>query len=132
MIAQQVAAADAVKKGYNVLNTVTFGSPLISAGSREGTTKRLGDVSDAVPYLSATGSISKELWKIIGLQRENGGYGLDMGTAHTESYKRSDLWGKYDVTGTKNGDAVLTLDMDTQTYYKAPSYYYKSDLITLN
>ena len=120
MVAQQVAADDDVKKSYNVLNTVTFGSPLISAGDREGTTKRLGDVSDLVPYLSATGSISKEMWKIVGLQRENGGYGLNYGEAHTESYKRSDVWGKYDVTGTKNGGAKLTLDLDSIAYYRAP------------
>lgn len=122
MVAQQVAANDTIKKNYNVLNTVTFGSPLISAGDREGTVKRLGDSSDVVPYLSVTGSLSKEAWKIAGLQRENGGYGLDAGTAHVDSYLRSDLWGKYDVTGTWYGFATLTLDLSTQRYFQSPTW----------
>ena len=121
MIAQQVAANETIKKNYNVLNTVTFGSPLIAAGSREGTVKRLGDTSDVVPYLSVTGSLTKETWKIAGLQRENGGYGVSLTDAHVNSYLRSDLWGKYDVTGTWYGMAKLTLYPDTLTYYKSPT-----------
>lgn len=118
MVAQQVAANSTIKSDYNVLNTVTFGSPLISEGSREGTVKRLGDVSDVVPYLSATGNI---VWQIAGLNRENGGYGIDAYTAHVESYLRSDVWGKYDVLGYKNGSASLTLDLSTQTYFHSPT-----------
>ena len=90
-----------------MLNTVTFGSPLIAAGEREGTVKRLGDSNDAVPYLSATGSIEKEIWKVFGLQRENGGYSFASEDAHVDSYLRSDLWGKYDVTVTKYGGAKI-------------------------
>ena len=119
MIAQQVAADDTVKKNYNVLNTVTFGSPLLSAGSREGTTKRLGDTSDVIPY--ASGSLfNNTLWAVMGLNRENGGYGLDCMAAHTESYLRSDVWGKYDVVGTKKGSVKLVLDLNTRTFYKNP------------
>lgn len=121
MVAQQVTANDTIKKNYNVLNTVTFGSPLISAGNREGTVKRLGDTSDVVPYLSATGSLTKEAWKIAGLQREDGGYGFSLVDAHVNSYLRDDLWGKYDVTGTWYGMAKLTLYPDTQTFYKSPT-----------
>ena len=36
MVAQQVAADSTIKKNYNVLNTVTFGSPLINGFQREG------------------------------------------------------------------------------------------------
>ena len=118
MVAQQVAANSEIKAKYNVLNTVTFGSPLISEGSREGTVKRLGDVSDVVPYLSATGNI---VWQVCGLNRENGGYGTDVGSAHSDSYIRSDVWGKYDVTGTKYGSAKLSLDLASQRYYKSPT-----------
>lgn len=118
MVAQQVAADDTIKKNYNVLNTVTFGSPLISEGNREGTVKRLGDTSDVVPYLSATGNL---VWQVAGLNREDGGYGTDIMAAHLESYLRSDLWGKYDVTGSKNGGAKLVLDLSTQTYYQSPT-----------
>lgn len=118
MVAQQVAANSDIKRNYNVLNTVTFGSPVISAGSREGVVKRLGDTSDVVPYMSVTGAIVRQ---VAGLNRENGGYGWGVVAAHTESYTRSDVWGAYDVTGVKNGSATLTLDLDTQTYYKSPT-----------
>lgn len=120
MVAQQIAANTTIKNNYNVLNTVTFGSPLISAGSREGTVKRLGDTSDVVPYLSATGQI---IWQVAGLNRENGGYGTDAYNAHVGSYLRSDVWGKYDVLGYKNGSASITLDLSTQTYFKSPTNY---------
>lgn len=121
MIAQQAAASSYIKDNYNVLNTVTFGSPLIAAGEREGTVRRLGDWSDVVPYLSATGSIETEVWKICGLNRENGGYGTDIMAAHLDSYLRSDLWGKYDVTGNYWGSAKLHLDLGTQRYFSAPN-----------
>lgn len=118
MVAQQVAANSDIKRNYNVLNTVTFGSPVISAGSREGVVKRLGDTSDIVPYMSVTGAIVNQ---VAGLNRESGGYGWGVVAAHTESYTRSDVWGAYDVTGVKNGSATLTLNLDTQTYYKSPT-----------
>ncbi|MCR5698571.1 MAG: alpha/beta hydrolase [Treponemataceae bacterium] len=122
MIAQQVAADDDIKDGYNVLNTVTFGSPLLSAGSREGTVIRLGDTVDPIPYLSGS-LFNNTIWAICGLNRENGGYGTDLMAAHCESYGRSDVWGAYDVIGKKNGSATLTLNLDTLTYYQSPTSY---------
>ena len=119
MIAQQVAANSTIKSKYNVLNTVCFGSPLLSAGSREGTVRRLGDVSDPVPYLSGS-LFNNTLWAIMGLNRENGGYGPLGIHAHNLSYARTDVWGKYDVTGTKNGGAKLILDLDTRVFYQSP------------
>lgn len=119
MIAQQVASNTTIKARYNVLNTVTFGSPLLSAGTREGTVRRLGDTSDIVPYLSGS-TINNTAWAIAGLNRENGGYGTNVIKAHTESYLRSDVWGNYDATGTKYGSVTFTLDLSTLTYYKSP------------
>ncbi len=119
MIAQQVAANSEIKSRYNVLNTVCFGSPLLAAGSREGTVRRLGDVSDPVPYLSGS-LFNNTLWAILGLNREDGGYGIRGITAHNQSYYRSDLWGKYDVTGTKYGGATLVLDLSTRRFYQSP------------
>ena len=119
MIAQQVAADSEIKSRYNVLNTVCFGSPLLAAGSREGTVRRLGDVSDPVPYLSGS-LFNNTLWAIMGLNRENGGYGPLGIHAHNLSYARTDVWGKYDVTGTKNGGAKLILDLSTRTFYQSP------------
>ena len=122
MIAQQVAADKSIKDGYNVLNTLTFGSPLLAAGSREGTTIRLGDTFDAVPYLSGS-LFNNTLWAVLGLNREDGGYWkkADFEGAHCDSYARSDLWGKYDALGKKKGSAKIVLDMDTLTYYHSPS-----------
>ena len=119
MIAQQVAANSTIKNRYNVLNTVCFGSPLLSAGSREGTVRRLGDVSDPVPYLSGS-LFNNTLWAILGLNRENGGYGPLGIHAHNLSYARTDVWGSYDVTGTKYGSAKLILDLDTRVFYQSP------------
>ncbi len=119
MIAQQVAANSEIKSGYNVLNTVCFGSPLLSAGSREGVVRRLGDISDPVPYLSGS-LFNNTLWAIMGLNRENGGYGPLGIHAHNLSYARSDVWGRYDVTGTKYGGAKLILDLDTRVFYQSP------------
>ena len=121
MIAQQVAADTSIKYYYNVLNTVTFGSPLLAAGFREGTVKRLGDVSDFVPLLSGNLFVTP-IRAILGLNRENGGYGIQGVTAHKESYLRPDVWGKYDVTGTRNGKAKLVLDMDTRVFCKSPIF----------
>ncbi len=119
MIAQQVAANSTIKSNYNVMNTVCFGSPLLAAGSREGTVRRLGDTSDAVPYLSGS-LFNNTAWAIAGLQRENGGYNGNALKAHTESYTRQDVWGKYDAVGTKYGNVSLTLDLSTQRYYYSP------------
>ena len=119
MIAQQVSADPSVKAGYNILNVVCFGSPLLAAGFREGTIRRLGDVSDPVPYLSGNLFVTP-FRAVLGLNRENGGYGIQAITAHKESYKRADVWGKYDVTGTKYGGATLTLDLSTRVFYQSP------------
>ncbi len=119
MIAQQVAADSTIKSRYNVLNTVCFGSPLLAAGFREGTVRRLGDVSDPVPYLSGNLFVTP-IRAILGLNREDGGYYLQPLTAHNASYGRADLWGNYDVTGTKYGGAKLVLDLDTRVFFQSP------------
>lgn len=121
MIAQQAAGNSTLKKNFNIINTVTFGSPLLSAGKREGTVKRLGDSHDVVPYLSHA-TIDNSVWAILGLNREDGGYGWDFLGAHCESYGRTDVWGAYDPIGYKNGGATLTLDRDTQVFYQSPSW----------
>ena len=121
MVAQQVAADSTIKSRYNVLNTVTFGSPLLSVGSREGVVRRLGDVSDVVPYLSGR-LFTNPITAIFGLNRENGGYYGRPITAHNASYSRTDLWGKYDVTGTRYGSARLILDLGTREFFQSPIF----------
>ncbi len=119
MVAQQAASDDTIKSEYNVLNTVTFGSPLINGFKREGTVKRLGDTSDAVPYMSLS-SFTNIVWQSAGLNKENGGYGTDLLGAHCESYQRESVWGAYDVTGTKNGNTTITLDFSTLQFFASP------------
>ena len=121
MVAQQVAANSSIKANYNVLNTVCFGSPLLSVGSREGVVRRLGDVSDVVPYLSGR-LFTNPITAIFGLNRENGGYYGRPITAHNQSYFRTDLWGKYDVTGTKYGGAKLELNLSTRMFFQSPIF----------
>ncbi len=119
MIAQQVASDSEMKRKYNILNTVTFGSPLINGLSREGTVKRLGDTNDPVPYLSI--STAYNIVRAVGgLNRENGGYKSDLYHAHTASYQRSDVWGGYDAVGVKHGSHTLTLDFSTTEFYHSP------------
>ena len=121
MVAQQVAADSTIKSRYNVLNTVTFGSPLLSVGSREGVVRRLGDVSDVVPYLSGR-LFTNPITAIFGLNREDGhSYGRPI-TAHNASSSRTDLWGKYDVTGTRYGSARPILDLGTREFFQSPIF----------
>ena len=119
MIAQQVSADPTVKAGYNILNVVCFGSPLLAAGFREGTIRRLGDVSDPVPYLSGNLFVTP-LRAVLGLNREDGHYYLTPITAHNSSYGRADVWGRYDVLGNKYGGAKLTLDLDSRVFFQNP------------
>ena len=121
MVAQQVAADSTIKSRYNVLNTVTFGSPLLSVGSREGVVRRLGDVSDVVPYLSGR-LFTNPITAIFGLNREDGHYYGRPITAHNASYSRTDLWGKYDVTGTRYGSTRLILDLGTREFFQSPIF----------
>lgn len=119
MVAQTIAADSTIKEDYNILNTVTFGSPLIDGLSREGMVKRLGDTSDIVPYLSLS-SFTNIIWQSAGLNREDGGYGSDLLGAHCESYQREAIWGDYDPCGEKNGGRILALNLSTTTFYPSP------------
>lgn len=111
MIAQQASGNATLKSQYNILNVVSLGSPLINPFGREGTVKRLGDTADIVPLLSVH-SVLLPIWQIVGLEREDGGYGLDFATAHMYSYLREDVWGDYDVLGFKGGNATFTFNED--------------------
>ncbi|MBQ6465353.1 MAG: hypothetical protein IJJ43_03705 [Oscillospiraceae bacterium] len=119
MVAQQLAASSKLKSNYNILNTVTFGSPLISAGLQEGKTCRLGDKADVVPYLSVNTFILP-IHAIISLKTERSGFLATK--AHTESY-RSSVWNSYDVLGNKGGNMKLILEVKTRAFFKAPNYF---------
>ncbi len=121
MVAQQIAADKDIKRDYNILNTVTFGSPLIDGLAREGMVKRLGDKNDIVPYASVS-TFLNVFWQAAGINSEDGGYSLlDFSfSAHRKSYQRASVWGKYDPCGEKNAGRQLTLDFSTTQCYKSP------------
>lgn len=121
MVSQQVSAEKEIKAKYNIVNVLAFGSPLLDATKREGTVTRLGDVHDIVPYLSVNTLNFRIIQQIFGLNREDGGYrAYEILSAHCKSYQRSDVWGKYDVTGKKNGKATLTFDFSTTNFFYTP------------
>ena len=120
MVAQQLAADGTLKANYNIVNTLTFGSPLLAAGNREGTVIRLGDTSDIVPYASGS-TINNTAWAIAGLNKESGGYGMNAVAAHIQSYGRADVWGAYDAVGQKGGSAYIDLDTNTTRWYQSPT-----------
>ncbi|MCR4611855.1 MAG: hypothetical protein K5644_08155 [Lachnospiraceae bacterium] len=119
MVSQQIAADADIKDAYEVVNVVTFGSPLLNGVAREGQVQRLGDTSDVVPILSVN-TFKHILWQVFGLNREDGGYFGRFITAHCQSYQRDDVWGGYDVTGVKGGNATLTVDYSTTQFFSSP------------
>lgn len=126
MVAQQVIATKDIKKNYNVINTVTYGSPMICYFSkREGNVVRLCDKRDLVPAMSIY-TFSPLFYKqFFGKERktEDAGYKLtETVLAHNESYVRLDVWGDYDVLGNKGGKAKLDMDYADMKYFDAPIY----------
>ena len=124
MVAQQVAADKYIKDNYEVLNTVTFGSPLVKGFTREGMVKRLGDSSDKNTFYSIS-SVLNIVWQYAGVNHEDGGYNGDSPAAHCDSYLREDVWGSYDCAGEKRGSILgvetgsrmLTLNFATTSFY---------------
>ncbi|MCI5741215.1 MAG: hypothetical protein SO445_05945 [Lachnospiraceae bacterium] len=131
MVAQQASGDTVLKARYNILNTVSFGSPLINPVGREGQVKRLGDTADIVPYLSAQ-SVLRPIHQIAGLNREDGGYGRDFAEAHMRSYLRTDVWGDYDVLGVKGGNARILINESEIESYGAYIIPWLKDLPTID
>ena len=128
MVAQQIAADTSVQKRYNILNIVAYGAPVMFKGQIEGTLKRMGDVNDPVPYLSAETFKDFEVQDGT-LQKEDSGLGLDITfAAHRNSYFSEKTWGKYDVLGFKGGDATIKLKLKTQKFYES-QYMFIDQLI---
>ena len=91
MVAQQAAGDRTLKHRYNIINTISFGSPQ---------------------------SFVRPVHQIAGLNREDGGYAKkDFAEAHMRSYLRTDVWGDYDVLGFKGGSAKIIIDeKDIESY----------------
>gem|GEM_PF-2057953 len=111
MVAQHLRTDKALIESYDILHTVTAGSPYIITGSAktEGGIVRLCDKYDAVPYLSPATLIcfSKQIKTAT---REDGGYLFNPDGAHNLSYKDSNVWGGYDALGIKDGNAVISFN----------------------
>lgn len=132
MVAQQASGDKVLKARYNIINTISFGSPLINPVGREGQVKRLGDTADIVPYLSAQ-SVVRPIRQIAGLNREDGGYAKkDFAEAHMRSYLREDVWGDYDVLGVKGGNAKILIDESQIESYGAYILPILKDLPTID
>lgn len=108
MVAQQVVCDKEIKENYNIIGTVTAGSPYIITFSKpEGTVNRLADLGDFIPKLSLA-TILRPITQFATPIYANGGYLLDPDGAHNKSYLDENVWGEYDVLGNKDGGAKLT------------------------
>ena len=108
MIAQQLICTDEITGRYEILNTLTYGSPYVvtSADRREGPLVRCVDKYDVIPKFSPAVFLSPANYR--NAITIDGGYFGNPDGAHNLSYPRADLWGGYDVFGVKGGDASLT------------------------
>ena len=107
MVAQQLAADDEVKNHCNFLNILTIGSPFVPVHGRACPLRRIADVGDAVPLFTPVGVLTFFLGG--GVKRENGGYLGHFVLAHTDSYRYSQKWFKYDVFGNVNGGHTVEI-----------------------
>lgn len=120
MIAQQLAADDEIKQKYNVMNTVTLGSPLLNILQREGDVRRLGDKQDLVPALSSLGVILAP-YDLLGLNVRDGGYTMAQTVkAHLESYRRRSVWADFDTVGQESHGTQIRFYTNDLKYYPAP------------
>ena len=122
MVAQQLRSSKSIINNYDLLYTVTFGSPLIRINKSEGKLNRLAAKGDPVPLLS---EYTLKDWEtqFADLQvEEHGipGIGLPI-IAHITGYYDTNAWADYDAVGQKGGRVMLKIDDSTTTYYKLPA-----------
>ena len=123
MVAQQLRADKTMKKEYNILYTVTFGSPLINvSGKPEGKLNRLAAKGDPVPLLSDY-TLNDIETQFKDLQVEDHiipVIGVPI-LAHITGYYDEKAWADYDAVGQKGGNVVLKVDDSTTTYFYLPA-----------
>ena len=110
MIIQQLMCAEEITSRYEVLNTLTFGSPyvVVDTDKREGRLVRFEERYDIIPRVSIAILLARDEYK--GAIRRAGPYSGDSDVAHNRSYRNIDVWGDYDALGTENGTAKLTVN----------------------
>jgi len=123
MIAQQLAADPDIKKHYNVVDTETFGSPLVNAGQREGEVHRIAARLDPVPQLSAQ-SVMLMPWARVG-QQNVGTDSLNGITTHNNAYVNPQNSGMtaMDALGRQSPKerATITFDPNDRTFFTSPT-----------
>ncbi|MCQ2480253.1 MAG: alpha/beta hydrolase [Clostridia bacterium] len=100
MIAQQFAANEEMKKRFQIINTLTMGSPYIVTEEREGDLHRMVDSGDYIPYLSTA---FLDNWSAGNYTKEDNGYKGNPKGAHYDSFVSGKAWLKYDCFGILNG-----------------------------
>ena len=112
MIAHQLMCAEEITSRYEVLNTLTFGSPyvVVDTAKREGRLVRFEEQYDIIPRVSIAILLAPDEYK--GAIKRTGPYSGDTDGAHNRSYRNIDVWGDFDALGTQNGAAKLVLDRD--------------------
>lgn len=125
MVAQEIIADEDVKSAYEIVNTLTFGSPLCAYDlNRAGNVIRLCDSWDPIPLLSkyTLTNYEKQFFEKERFS-EDGGYGFfSMVSAHCYSYSRSEVWGKYDALGILGGNNEIIVDYTQIEYFPAPMF----------
>lgn len=122
MVMQQIRSDKELTAKYEIIKTVTIGSPYImtSAKKQEGTLSRFGDSYDLVPKLSPAIFFSRKNHKNVTI--EDGGFTGDRDAAHNRSYRYADVWDAYDALGVRDGDAYFEYDTGSivtcKTFYK--------------
>jgi hypothetical protein len=130
MIAQQLAADPDIKRDYNVVQTVTFGSPLIEWGNREGDVNRIAAKYDPVPRLSFNSGLDPvgAVWSIAGQQNipSHDEFGLNGIAGHMGNYTdegngpliNMDALGR---STPKDGKLILRFDPKDRRFFTSPT-----------
>ena len=115
MIAQQLICTEEITSRYEVLNTLTFGSPyvVVDTAKREGRLVRLEDRYDTIPRFSIAFLFAPSEYN--GAIKRDSPYLGDANGAHNYSYRNGDVWGAFDALGAENGAAKLLLDRASVT-----------------
>ena len=118
MVSQQAAANKTMRKNYNILHVVTWGSPLIAKGQIEGQLHRMCAAGDVVPLMSEYTFTDTDAQ--FGDRNREEADVIPVIQSHVDGYNDKDAWKDYDAIGVKGGNAVLKMNDDTTLRFDAP------------
>lgn len=104
MVLEQFIARKEIKDKYEILNTMSIGSPyILTSAAKEGRLIRMVDRLDPIPFLSIPllanpymGNVAQET-------------SFQFPLVHFASYEKGECWSAYDALGYKNGNAYVVL-----------------------